>query len=124
MKICFDLDNTLCHGYPYEDAKPFPKAAEMLQRLKALGHTIVIYTARGMKSRGGDVGRIMAEIAPLTFRQLDEWGFPYDAAYFGKPDCDIFLDDKASNMISYDQVFDLVGRMSLASEPLTGSCCE
>ena len=30
-----------------------------------------------------------------TLEQLDAWGFIYDEIYFGKPNADLFVDDKA-----------------------------
>jgi hypothetical protein len=48
-----------------------------------------------MGRSGGCVGQATAAIGSLTLRQLNEWGFVYDEIYFGKPDADIFIDDKA-----------------------------
>jgi phosphoserine phosphatase len=69
MRICFDLDNTLCVGKPYEFAKPLPGAADLLRSLKNKGHTIIIYTARGMGSCTGCSGMALAKIGKITFDQ-------------------------------------------------------
>lgn len=95
MRICFDLDNTLCVGWPYDIAKPVPGAAALLKRLKKKGHTVIIQTARGMGTANSVAGLAIKNIGLLTLRQLEEWGFEYDEIYFGKPDADVFVDDKA-----------------------------
>lgn len=95
MRICFDLDNTLCTGKPYEFAVPFPGIKELLIELKKNGHTIIIQTARGMGSAYSNPGICVKNIGKITLDQLDDWGFVYDEIYFGKPNADIFVDDKA-----------------------------
>ena len=95
MRICFDLDNTLCTGKPYETAQPFSWAADLLRSLKMKGHIIIIYTARNMGSSNGNIGLVNKNIGLLTFSQLDAWGFEYDEIYFGKPSADIYIDDKS-----------------------------
>jgi len=95
VRICFDLDETLCYGDGYFGLKPFPRAAELLKRIRAEGHTVIIYTARGMGSCNGNVGLATAKMAHLTFEQLEEWGFEYDEIYFGKPAADLYVDDKS-----------------------------
>ena len=63
MRICYDLDDTLCHGYPYDIAKPLPGAAEHLARMRSLGYTVIINTARGMGRTNGNVGAAMAAVS-------------------------------------------------------------
>lgn len=100
MRLCFDLDTTLCIGRPYEEAIPLPGAADLLRTLKTHGHYIIIDTARGMGSSNGSVGRAIASIGELTLTQLKEWGFEYDELHFGKPSADIYIDDKALHFTS------------------------
>lgn len=95
MRICFDLDNTLCTGAPYEEAQPYSWASELLHSLKRKGHTIIIHTARKMSTCNGSIGRVNKSIGLLTFRQLEEWNFPFDELYLGKPSADVYIDDKA-----------------------------
>lgn len=104
MRICFDLDNTLCAGKPYEFAKPLPGAAGLLKQLKGDGHTVIIYTARGMGSCSGSPGEALAKIGKVTFDQLKRWGFEFDEIYFGKPNADVYIDDKAMNVVDLDKV--------------------
>lgn len=94
MRICFDLDNTLCTGAPYEEAEPYRWVSKYLKELKEEGHTIIIYTARKMNTHNGNIGLVNKSIGLLTFKQLEEWDYVYDEIYFGKPAADIYIDDK------------------------------
>ena len=103
-RICFDLDNTLV-SYPlisgdYTSVKPIDNNIEFLRSLKQAGHTIIIYTARRMKTHGGNTGKLMKDIGKITFDTLDKFNIPYDEIYFGKPHADFYIDDKAINAFS------------------------
>ena len=100
MRICFDLDETLCSGKPYKDAIPIVENINLLKRLQSNGHIIIIYTARGMGRSASNQGLALKEIGLITFLQLEQWGIPYDEIYFGKPTADIYIDDKAINAIN------------------------
>ena len=108
MRICFDLDETLCYGHPYKTAKPIPGRADMLASLKEQGHTVIIYTARYMTTCENNVGKVVKNIGKLTLDQLDEWGFEYDEIYFGKPNADIYVDDKALHVSGINNIHSLV----------------
>jgi hypothetical protein len=95
MRICFDLDETLCTGYPYSESKPLSGSKELLLQLRSDGHQIIIQTARGMGRSDGNMGKALAAIAKLTLEQLERWGFVYDEIYFGKPNADLYIDDKS-----------------------------
>ena len=106
MRICFDLDNTLV-SYPtipndYTSVKPIQKNIEFLKYLKSFGHTIIIYTARRMRTHTGHVGKIMADIGIITFETLKKFDIPYDEIYFGKPYAHVYIDDLALN--AYDNL--------------------
>lgn len=109
MRICFDLDETLCTGYPYEKAKPIICAIHVLNSLHEAGHVIIIHTARGMSSRQGNVGKIVKDLGKLTLEQLDSWGVKYDEIVFGKPAADLYIDDKAVNASMILNLKDIVG---------------
>ena len=101
MRICFDLVNTLV-TYPsvsgdYETVQPIHKNIEFLKYLKTFGHTIIIYTSRRMKTHDGNVGKLMKDIAKITFETLDKFQIPYDEIYFGKPHANVYIDDLALN---------------------------
>jgi capsule biosynthesis phosphatase len=100
-RICFDLDNTLV-TYPmvngdYTTVKPIEKNIIFLKYLKSFGNTIIIYTARRMKTHNGNIGKINSDIGKITFETLDKFNIPYDEIYFGKPYADYYIDDLAFN---------------------------
>ena len=101
MRICFDLDNTLV-TFPkitgdYNTVEPIIKNINYLRYLKSFGHTIIIYTARRMKTHKGNKGKVMADIGKITFDTLEKYSIPYDEIYFGKPQADVYIDDLALN---------------------------
>jgi capsule biosynthesis phosphatase len=108
LRICFDLDNTLV-SYPktpgnYSSVEPINKNINFLKLLKELGHTIIVYTARRMKTHNGNVGAVTSDIGRVTFDTLDKFGIPYDEIYFGKPYAHFYIDDLAVNpYISLDK---------------------
>lgn len=98
-RFCFDLDNTLV-SYPeiegdYSTVKPLRKTIDYCNFLHSLGHTIIIHTARRMKTHSGNVGKVQADIAKVTFDTLDKFGIKYDEVYFGKPFAHFYIDDLA-----------------------------
>ena len=95
MRICFDLDLTLCTGKPYATAEPLEGAVELCRRLRAEGHTVIIQTARGAGTASYNPGLQLATIGRMTLEQLDCWGLEYDEIYFGKPSADVYVDDKS-----------------------------
>lgn len=110
-RFCFDLDNTLV-TFPeiqndYTSVKPIHKNIEILRKLKSIGHTIIIYTARRMRTFNGNVGKIIKDIGTITLETLDLFCIPYDEIYFGKPYADFYIDDLAIN--SYDQIDKSIG---------------
>ena len=101
LRICFDLDNTLV-TYPtipndYTSVKPVINTINTLKQLKHDGHTIIIHTARRMLTYGGNVGKVIKDIALTTINTLEQFGIPYDELIFGKPIADIYIDDRAIN---------------------------
>jgi capsule biosynthesis phosphatase len=100
-RFCFDLDNTLV-TYPtikgdYSTVKPIKKTIDFLNFLHSLGHTIIIHTARRMKTHGGNIGSVQADIALVTLKTLDEFKIKYDEIYFGKPYANFYIDDLSLN---------------------------
>lgn len=102
LRICFDLDNTLV-TYPivpndYTTVQPIQKNIDYLKYLKKFGNTIIIYTARRMKTSGSNIGKVNKEIGKITFDTLEKFDIPYDEIYFGKPFADYYIDDLAINV--------------------------
>jgi capsule biosynthesis phosphatase len=109
LRICFDLDNTLV-SYPtitgdYSTVKPIAHNLSLLKRLKNDGHEIIIYTARRMKTHGGNVGKVIKDIAGITIDTLERLNIEYDELIFGKPIADIYIDDRAINPYINDVSF-------------------
>ena len=108
LRICFDLDNTLV-SYPkihgdYTSVDPIIKNINFAKFLKSLGHTIIIHTARRMKTHNGSVGGVIADIGKVTIDTLDKFKIPYDELYFGKPYANFYIDDLGINpMLSMDK---------------------
>lgn len=88
-KIFVDLDNTLCKTQKndYKNSIPILERIEYINQLKEQGNHITIWTARGSSS-GIDHNE-------LTKKQLEDWNVKYDVLLLGKPDYDMYLDDKS-----------------------------
>ena len=99
--VCFDLDNTLL-TFPtvkgdYRTCKPITKNINFLNNLRKNGHTIIIYTARRMKTHNGNVLKVLEDIKDITLDSLKKHKIQYDKIYFGKPYANIYFDDLAIN---------------------------
>lgn len=99
MRFCFDLDNTLV-SYPsrrgdYTSVKPKSDNIRLVRELYDAGHYIIIQTARRMKTHGGNVGAVIADIGLITLETLKKFDIPYHELLFGKPYADIYVDDLA-----------------------------
>ena len=108
MKICVDLDGTICEnispGVSYKDVKPLPGAVDALEELKQRGFYIVISTARNMRACNNNIGRIVARQGKIVIDWLDKYGVPYDELRFGKPHVDYFIDDKGIKFTTWGDV--------------------
>ena len=98
-RFCFDLDNTLV-TYPrvkndYSSVEPITRNINFCNFLKDLGHTIIIYTARRMRTHSGNVGAVIGDIASVTIETLNRFNIKYDELYFGKPYAHFYIDDLA-----------------------------
>ena len=108
MRIVIDLDGVLCAlrkpGEAYANLEPIPGAVDKLRELRALGHEVIIHTARHMKTTGGNVGAVVARQGLVTLNWLEKHGFEYDEIHFGKPWGQIYIDDNALRFNSWDEV--------------------
>jgi len=101
FRICFDLDNTLVN-HPdkpgdYSTVRPIEQNIQYARFLHDLGCTIIIYTARRMKTHNGNVGSIVADVGRVTIDTIEEYNIPCDELYFGKPYAHAYIDDLAYN---------------------------
>lgn len=119
-KIVFDLDGTLTLNkvsVRYEDQPPNAEVVRLLRDYKVRGYTIIIATARNMRSHEGNIGKINATTLPLIIRWLDKNDIPYDEIHVGKPWCGdegFYVDDKAIRpdefiSLSYTDIQKLLG---------------
>lgn len=108
MRIVIDLDGTICPvkqpHQNYSDLLPFPGAVEKIAKLKAQGHYIIIATARNMETCQSNVGKVMKNVGKLTFEWLDRHKIEYDEIYFGKPNAEVYIDDRAIRFITWDDI--------------------
>jgi histidinol phosphatase-like enzyme len=102
--IAFDLDDTLCTRptdkevlgiEKYHYCEPIKEMIDLSNALYDKGHTIYIYTARGMHTLNGDVGEIYAKLYDITLASLKKWGVKHNGLYMGKMHYDLLIDDKA-----------------------------
>lgn len=97
MIFGFDIDNTICRekqeGQSYADVEPFPEAVQLLDWLRDEHHTIVLYTARHMKTCNGNQGKVLARQGKVLFDWLEKWEIPYDELHWSKPYVDLMIDD-------------------------------
>ena len=92
MIIYIDIDDTICHSPnkpDYHHCIPIQENIVKANKLYDEGHTIVYWTARGTVT-GKDWRQI-------TEQQFVEWGVKYHDLKFGKPNYDLFIDDKNIN---------------------------
>lgn len=110
MRICIDIDGTICvtrqEGEQYKDVKPILGAVESIQKLKKAGHYIILQTSRHMKTTDFNIGQILAKQGKTLFEWLDRHGVPYDEIWFGKPLADIYIDDKAHKLVSWEKTLE------------------
>ena len=92
--IRFDLDDTLCEGYPYHLAKPKYDMIKIVNELTEEGHKIIIYTGRGMSNGFQKAVKMYWD---MTIDQLNRWGVRYSELEMGKPHYDIMICDKVIN---------------------------
>ena len=89
-KIVIDIDGTLTvsdNFKSYENLEPNQQLIEKLHEYKKMGFTIVLFTARGMRSQSGDVQRIRTNTQPLIESWLAKHSVPFDELIIGKPWC-------------------------------------
>ena len=105
--IAFDLDDTLCTRPTdkeilgidkYLHCKPIQEMIDVSNNLYDKGHTIYIYTARGMNIFNGNVMDIYINLYDLTLNSLKKWGVKHNGLYMGKIHYDLLIDDKALSL--------------------------
>jgi capsule biosynthesis phosphatase len=117
-RFCFDIDNTILkyrkHDQTYRDCEVIEKQVFLIKKLKEMGHTIILYTARGMKTANNNLGVCLKNVAKDTFDNLEKNNIEFDEIYFGKPEADFYIDDKGFN--PYLNIFNALGFSHLNEE--------
>ena len=91
MRICLDIDDTIFGVDVWDSSKPYNNqyliegAIESIQEMQAQGFEIVLYS-----SRADD-----AKTRKDTIAQLKAFSVPFDGLILGKPQFDLFVDNKA-----------------------------
>ena len=92
MIIYVDIDETICVSplsRNYAEASPIANRVDKINQLYDDGNTIVYWTARGSGSG--------IDWSEVTTKQFKKWGVKYHDLKFGKPNYDLFIDDKNIN---------------------------
>lgn len=95
MKIIIDLDGTICteeKTYSRSMATLLPGARESLLKFKQEGYIIIIFSARSW-----------AEYE-MTYDWLLRNSVPFDQLVLGKPQGDIWIDDRAIGFNNWESV--------------------
>jgi hydroxymethylpyrimidine pyrophosphatase-like HAD family hydrolase len=112
MIYAFDLDDTLCIRedgvehlgvQKYQHCKPIPEMVKKVNDLYKQGHTIYIYTARGMSQFKGNINEIHNQLYVLTLNSLKEWNINHHGLIMGKLHYDFLIDDKAIGQSEFDK---------------------
>ena len=96
-KISFDIDGVICTDTKgdYKKAKPINETINFINKLYEEGFVIYIFTARFMGRNKNDWKKAYEEGYDFTKKQLLGWGVKHHDLFFGKPNTDIIVDDKA-----------------------------
>ncbi len=99
MRVCIDIDGTLCEikqaHQTYADVQPLAGAVEQLKAMRDAGYYIILATARHMKTCDANVGMVIARQGKTLLQWLDDHQIEYDEIWFGKPNADLYIDDRA-----------------------------
>lgn len=89
MIYYIDIDNTICitNNSDYQNSVPIVNRIDTINKLFDEGHTIIYWTARGSVS-----GKNWLD---FTENQLKIWKCKYHDIKIGKPNYDLFIEDKS-----------------------------
>lgn len=124
-KLVVDLDGTITLGNTsdYKNVLPNIELIEGLKEYKKNGFTIVISTARNMRTYEGNVGKINIHTLPTITEWLDRHEVPYDEVLVGKPWCGhdgFYIDDRAIRpseftAMSFEEITALIEKEKICS---------
>lgn len=117
--IAYDLDDVLCsrdENLPVESVIGPEKydgciadydQIAIVNAAHDAGHTIIIYTSRGMGQFNGNVVECDLQLRGITTYYLEQWGVKYHQLVFGKIHFDVLVDNKAYNSLDIGSYTDL-----------------
>lgn len=121
-KLVVDLDGTLTRADSgdYKNVAPRQDVIAQLRAYKSKGFSILISTARNMRTFEGNVGKINVHTLPVIVEWLDRHDVPYDEILVGKPWCGndgFYVDDRAVRPsefvgMSFEQINQLLRKES------------
>lgn len=99
-KIVVDLDGTITilSDKQYSEVSPNMKVVSKLREYKKNGFSIVINTARNMRTYEANIGKINIHTLPVIIEWLNNHDIPFDEILVGKPWCGndgFYIDDRA-----------------------------
>ena len=103
MIYCFDIDGTVCTpcSGDYEKSQPIKDRIEKVNQLYDEGNTIFMLTARGMGRTDNDQIGAYKCMYTFTENQLNKWGVKYHKLFLGKPNADLYIDDKGMKDLDF-----------------------
>tara|TARA_R110000796_G_scaffold173206_1_gene290137 strand:- start:1868 stop:2167 length:300 start_codon:yes stop_codon:yes gene_type:complete len=96
MIIYVDIDGTICtqdkinNSADYKNVQPRQKQIDKINKLYDEGNTIIYWTARGTVTQ--------IDWLNLVKNQLTSWGCKYHDFRTGKPQYDLWIDDKSKRI--------------------------
>lgn len=119
-KLIVDLDGTVTLGNTsdYINVLPNLELITSLKKYQQNGFTIVIATARNMRTYEGNVGKINIHTLPTIIEWLNKHDVPYDEIIIGKPWCGnegFYIDDKSIRpseftSMGYEEIMQLLAK--------------
>lgn len=119
-KLIVDLDGTVTLGNTsdYINVLPNLELITSLKKYQQDGFTIVIATARNMRTYEGNVGKINIHTLPTIIEWLNKHDVPYDEIIIGKPWCGnegFYIDDKSIRpseftSLGYEEIMQLLAK--------------
>lgn len=108
MRIVIDLDGTICtlkqKNETYEEVQLKPGAAEFIKKLRKDGNYIIIQTARNMATCDSNIGKVMKNVGKVTLEWLEKNDVEYDEIFFGKPNAQLYIDDRAFRFENWENI--------------------
>lgn len=102
--LCFDLDGVIASlNSDYSKCTPIKGAIHTLSQLKESGFTIIIHTGRHILNMD------------VTLDWLKKYKVPYDHIQFGKPVARVYVDDRAIQFKSWE---DLINSLDFGTSNL------